>query len=114
MKIKTFLCASVVAGLIATPGIVKAEDNDVDGQTVAWGDVPAAVQSTITSNANGGTVSEVEKETKGNAVVYEADVTGSNGKKFEIKVASDGTLIKVKTDDDDDKNEGGKKDGDKD
>jgi len=105
MKVKKIVHPSLIIGLLsglAVSALAKEEDE----QTVDWKDVPAAVQSTITTNANGGTVTEIEKETKKGKLVYEADVKSTDGKELEIKVAEDGTLIKVKAEDDD-------KDGDK-
>jgi hypothetical protein len=113
MKIKTIICSTIIAGLLAFPALVKGEDTDKDGQKVELKDLPVAVQNTITGNLNGGTLTELEKETKGGVVTYEADVTGADGKKTEIKVAADGTLIKAKADDDDDdKSKAGHKDDD--
>ena len=103
MKMKIITHPTLVIGLLAGLAIpVLAKENE---QTVDWKDVPAAVQSTITANANGGTVAEVEKETKKDKVVYEADVKSADGKKTEIKVSADGALIKMKA-------EGEDKDGD--
>ncbi len=71
-------------------------------ERVQWTDVPPAVQKTITDNAGGGKIEEVEKETKtrdGKTVtIYEAEVKKPDGKKIEIEVADDGKLIGVKDD----------------
>lgn len=71
----------------------RAEDKD---QTVAWKDVPAAVQATITANANGGKVHKIEMETENGATVYEAKVK-SDDEKIAIEVAADGTLVEAET-----------------
>lgn len=111
MKIKTIICSAVLVGLAAFPTLVKGEDEK--GETkVVWKDLPTAVQNAITAAANGGTVGEVEVETEAGKTTYEADITGTDGKKSEIKVGADGALIKDK-DDDDDKGKGEDKDDDK-
>ena len=104
MKIKTVICSTIIAGLLAVPALVKGEENEKSEQKVAWKDLPAAVQNTITTNANGGTVVKVEKETKDGVVTYEAKVKGTDGKKSEIQVAADGKFIKAEAEDDDDDN----------
>jgi hypothetical protein len=96
MKIKTIVCSTVLVGLLALPALVKGEENEGNEHKVAWKDVPAAVQKTITDNANGGAVHKVKMETKDDKVIYEAVVKGAEGNKTEIKVAADGTLLKVK------------------
>jgi uncharacterized membrane protein YkoI len=75
-------------------------------------DVPAAVQSTITANANGGKVKKIEKEIEKGVTTYEAKVEASGNKKTEIKVAADGTLISAKSEDEDDDKDGDHKDKD--
>ena len=59
---------------------------------VKWSDVPASVQKTITANAHGGKVDEVEKETKDGKFVYEVKVKTSDNQKIKMKVVEDGTL----------------------
>ncbi len=63
-----------------------------------WSQVPAKVQQTITEHAQGGEVLKVEKETDKNAVVYEAKVKKTDGKKIEIKVDENGKLIEIEDD----------------
>lgn len=71
-------------------------------EKIPWPAVPAPIQKTINSHADGGKVEEVEKETKtidGKTItIYEAEVRKRDGKKIEIEVAEDGKLIKVKDD----------------
>ena len=71
-------------------------------EKVQWSELPAAVQKTITDNAGGGKVEEIEKETKSKdgktIIVYEAEVKKPDGKKVEIKVGEDGKLIELERD----------------
>ena len=79
------------------------DDEDDDGVTVTLDQVPAAVKATIEKAAQGGKITEIEREGEGDKAVYEADVT-IEGKEYEIQVAADGKLIskKLETDEDDD------------
>ena len=71
-------------------------------EKVQWSELPTAVQKTITDNAGGGKVEEIEKETKSKdgktIIVYEAEVKKPGGKKVEIKVGEDGKLIELERD----------------
>jgi ribulose bisphosphate carboxylase small subunit len=76
-------------------------------ERIRWTDVPPAVQKTITDNAGGGKIEEIEKETNTQKVrilhfdgaktvtVYEAEVEKPNGKEISIRVSEDGKLIKI-------------------
>jgi len=115
MKMKIINRPALIAGLLAglaLPVLAGENGEKEDGQTVAWKDVPAAVQSTITANASGGTVAEVETETEKGAMTYEAEVKGTDGREIEIKVAADGKLIKAKAEKQD--KEGDNEDNDND
>jgi len=112
---KISLLAAIVALGLAVPAFAD-EGKEKNEQDIALTDCPAAVQQTINTNAVGGKVTEVEKETKKDgSIVYEADVTKTDNSKIEVKVAADGTLIKVKADDDEKEAKEGKGEkGDKD
>ncbi len=62
-------------------------------QEVALDSIPAAAKAAIEKYAQGGKIVLVETVTKGGGVSYEAHVS-RNGKKSEVKVASDGTINK--------------------
>ncbi|HVW63877.1 MAG TPA: hypothetical protein VHB01_02595 [Nitrosospira sp.] len=76
-------------------------------ERIPWADVPPAVQKTITDNAGGGKIEEIEKETDTQKVrilhfdgtktvtVYEAEVEKPDGDEIEIRVRDDGKLIKI-------------------
>jgi len=72
-----------------------------DDEKVTIDQVPAAVKATILKEANGATVTEIEKETKDGKTVYEAEWT-EGGKEVEITVAEDGTLIEKEVEEADD------------
>jgi uncharacterized membrane protein YkoI len=79
------------------------DHDDDDDVTVTLDQVPAAVKATIEKAAQGGKITEIEREGEGDKAVYEAEVV-IEGKEYEIKVAADGKLIskKLDTDEDDD------------
>ena len=87
--------STIVIGLFA--GLAIPAIADEDEQTVAWENVPAAVQNTITANANGGTIGRIEKENEKGVTTYEAKIKGSNGEKMEVEAATDGTLVETET-----------------
>lgn len=88
----------VGSGMLALAiGLALAISGCGEGQkevAVKFADCPAAVQRTIVEHAGGLQFPEVDKETKkGGRVVYEAKGKKADGKKIEIKVAADGTLV---------------------
>ena len=94
--IKTLL---TIAALAALSGSTFAKDHTKKtGVTVNWKDLPAAVQATIQSNAAGGKVVEVDKETANGALFYCAEVKGTDRKWIKVYVTDTGTLIKVEPD----------------
>jgi len=66
-----------------------------DGLKVKFSDVPAAVQKTLTREANGARIETVEKEIANAKTTFEADVV-IDGKTYEIEVAEDGILQEKK------------------
>lgn len=71
----------------------KRPDNLVD-----WKAVPAAAQTAIQENANGGKIGAVTKELKNGVTVYRAEVKEHDGKSYKVAVTDAGTLLKVKED----------------
>ena len=94
------------SGLLALAiGLALAMSGCTEGKkevTLKFADCPAAVQKTILDHAGGVQFSEVDKETKKDGrVVYEAKGKRVDGKKIEIKVAADGSLVGFENGDDD-------------
>ena len=109
------LAAAVATGVAATAMPTWAEDAPTAKAgavevKIALTDCPKVVQDTINKVAAGGTVGKVEKETENGKTTYEAKVT-VGGKKTEVTVAEDGTLISSKAVDGD-KEDGEKEDKD--
>lgn len=91
---KTLLIIGIATALTA-PAFAHGQKGKNQEEKVDWNNVPAAVQSTITSHASGGQVVSVEKENEHGIVQYEAKVKGTDGKMSEIKVGQDGKFLKT-------------------
>ena len=95
---------SIATLLALAIGFVFAGAGCSDGEkeiTLKFADCPVIVQKTIIAHAGGVQFPNVDKETKKDGhVVYEAKGKSADGKKIEIKVASDGTLIGLEHKDD--------------
>lgn len=94
--LKTLL---TIAALISLADLTFARNHGkAPGVIVNWKDIPAAVQTTFQSNAGGGKVKEVEKQTANAVVLYWAEVKGTDGKWTKICVNESGALIRVEPD----------------
>ena len=92
----TFL---VIVALLLSAGPAFAKKNKKPpGVLVKLKDVPAPVQATFQTNARGGKVKEVEKETVNGQNIYLAEVKGADGKWSKIYVKEAGDLLKVEPD----------------
>jgi hypothetical protein len=87
-----------IALLAALPDLAFAKGKKPPGLRVSWKDVPTAVQTTIQSNAAGGKVTEVNKETVNGVLYYYGEVKGTDGKWSKVCVTDTGTLVKVEPD----------------
>jgi ERCC4-related helicase len=104
----TVILATAIIGFTVLASLAYAEDEENNNhQTIAISDMPAAVQKTIQDNLDGGTITRTAKETEESDTVYEAYVKKSEGEEVEIKVTSDGRLIGVGKEEEDDDQEGG-------
>jgi hypothetical protein len=84
--------------LLAFPALAK-NHRKPPGTIVPWKEVPAPIQATVQSNAGGGKVKEVQKETAANGVVfYCAEIKGTDGKWAKIYVNDAGALLRVEPD----------------
>jgi len=90
----------VIIVLSALPGLAFAGDHKKKstGVQVYWKDVPAAIQATIQSNAAGGKVVEVDKDTVNGVFFYYAEVKGTDRKWTKVYVTESGALLKVEPD----------------
>jgi hypothetical protein len=94
---RIFLLVALILTL-ASPTFAK-KSRKPPGAIVPWRDVPAPIQATVQSNAGGGKVKEVQKETAANGVIfYCAEVKGTDGKWMKIYVNDAGTLLRSEPD----------------
>ncbi len=70
--------------------------NEVD---IPLSDVPSNIITIVQNTLPGIVLSEAEKETKDDAIIYELEGKLINGKEYEIKIAADGTIIKIELED---------------
>jgi len=97
-KIGSALLALTIGLALAGTGYC----GDKNEAKIKFEDCPAVVQKTIIDHAGGVQFSKVKKETeKDGCVIYEAKAKKADGKKIEIKVAADGTLVELKNEDKD-------------
>jgi hypothetical protein len=77
------------------------DDDEGKEQQVNMDQIPAPVKATLTKEAGGGQIQEVEKMTWRGRTAYEADVM-ADGKKWEVTVREDGQLLRKMLDEEDD------------
>ena len=71
-----------------------------EGKEIALASVPQAVKDAATKSVDGITLTKAESETKDSKTIYEFKGTAKD-KKYEIKVDSDGKVLKAKENDED-------------
>ncbi len=73
-------------------------DRDSDTE-IPLTDVPANIINIVQNTLPGISLTEAEKEIHDDSVTYELEGKLINGKKYEIKIAESGTIIKIELDD---------------
>jgi len=72
------------------------KSNEID---IPLSEVPANIITIVQNALPGITLTEAEKETRDETVIYELKGKLINGKKYEIEIAADGTIIEVELED---------------
>ena len=72
------------------------KSNEVD---IPLSEVPVDIITIVQNALPGISLTEAEKETRDETVIYELEGTLINGKEYEIKIAADGTIIKIELED---------------
>lgn len=85
--------------IIITAAIGLSACNDKEEIDIPVSEVPANIINVVQTALPGINLSEAEKETRDNNITYELEGKLINGKKYELKIAADGTIIKIKLDD---------------
>jgi Putative beta-lactamase-inhibitor-like, PepSY-like len=90
------LTRSIVAGSFASFLFVTAGCNHhkEEAQKVELSQVPAPVMSALNTRFPGNTVDSIEKETENGAVVYDIELK-QQGRKYEMDVKEDGTVMEI-------------------
>jgi hypothetical protein len=92
----------------------KEEGEEKDEVKMAMSDIPAAAREGLMRESNNAKIDKVDKETKDDKTVYEADVM-MDGKNWEIVVDSSGNKVSKKIDEESEEHEGkGKKEKEED
>lgn len=95
MNSSTKLSVIVLSSAIALSAC-SDKSNEVE---VPLSEVPANIIATVQNTLPGISLSEAEKETKDDTVIYELEGKLINGKEYEIEIAADGTIIKIELED---------------
>jgi D-arabinose 5-phosphate isomerase GutQ len=66
---------------------------------IALSDVPKNVVNIVQNALPGITLTEAEKQVADDAIIYELEGQLINGKEYKMKIAEDGTIIKIKLED---------------
>jgi hypothetical protein len=88
--------AAIVAAFFVAP-LSLAAHAVYAGQDVPLEQLPAGVRATVERETKGGQVIDIEKDHEAGKDVFEVEFT-LNGKKYELHIAPDGTLIEKKVD----------------
>jgi hypothetical protein len=89
---ESLLSTLVLIVIVCVFPCVSLAEKIGDTEIVTMEQLPAAVRKTLVRESTGGTVSEIEKETKNGRVVYEAEVK-LDGLKYDVKITADGILL---------------------
>ena len=104
MRTRLVLAFAAVAALgLAACAEHEHEESEHNETSVTMDQVPPLVKDTIVREAEGGAIADIDKETKHDKLVYEADAK-IGGVPYEIKVGEDGTLLSKKLDKEIDEN----------
>lgn len=93
-KVRFVSGSSLVKVTYRADGTVASGDGPDDGDdTLAFGELPAAVQSAINAIAPGATFREIERETDDGQVIYKVKILTANGSEREYELTADGTFV---------------------
>ena len=105
------LLATMVWGGGQISAAEKTDEPDDNAQPVALKDLPISVSATAIKQVQGGKLVKAEIEDEDGMRVYSIDAKTSAGEELEIVVSTDGKLVKVEKEDDEEKGEMDEKEG---
>jgi uncharacterized membrane protein YkoI len=79
----------VLIGLFCMPASALADDDDVTLE-----ELPEPVRQTALREVKDGTITDIERDTERGVAVYEVEFIEKDGKKFELDIGADGTLLR--------------------
>lgn len=92
MKSHAFRRWSIALGILGMVALTGWATVGADEKQLTLDEVPAAVKATILREAGKGKINEIERDNRGDKLVYEAEIL-LDGDEFDIIVAPDGTLL---------------------
>ena len=95
MNTRTKLSALALSSAVVLSAC-SDKSNEVE---VPLSEIPANIITIVQNTLPGISLTEAEKETKENTFIYELEGKLINGKEYEIKIAEDGTIIKIELED---------------
>jgi len=97
MKTRSIILVIAALFVFCPPAFAKKQ-RQPPGTLVKWKEVPVVIQQTVQTNANGGKVTEVRRQTVNGLIYYCAEVKGTDGKWSKIYVKDDGALVRTEPD----------------
>jgi len=85
--------------IISSSILLSACFDDSHDEDIPLTAVPANVINIVQTTLPGISLTDAEKEIKNDRIIYELEGKLINGKEYEIKIAADGTIIKIKLED---------------
>ncbi len=89
----------ISATVILAATTLSACSDKEDELKIPLSEVPANIINTVQNALPGIKLTEAEKETEDDIIIYELEGTLINGKKYEIEIAEDGTIIEIELED---------------
>ena len=96
-KLNLFLLAAAAVFLFPSDAAF-AKNKKSSGAPVSWKEVPAVAKTTMETNAAGGKLKEVTKETVNGVVYYCGEVKGTDGKWSKVYVKESGEFVRSEPD----------------
>jgi len=95
MKLAT---QQIIIAAVTSVAITGCFDSSTE-EDIEFSKVPADIIGIVQDTLPGISLHEAEKKTKNDRVVYELEGKLLSGEEYEIKIADDGTIIKVELED---------------
>ncbi len=86
------------AVLLAATSLIACSDHEQETD-IPISEVPANIITIVQNTLPGISLTEAERKTKKDSVIYELEGKLINGKEYEIKIGEDGVILKVELED---------------